>query len=163
MHLFYFINIVFIFIPFELLCFILRCSYSCLASFKNEGLPSVANLHCDRITGLNMAPGLALARTNRNISHTSWSYQNELCLGCCFLVFVCLPFLNIPNFCMCFNYNKQFCLNMGFAWKVFCSRLSLWMLGVIYCRWVMYTPCFSHSFIPWQFKESCYSKHWINI
>lgn len=162
MHLFSFKNIVFIYFPFELLCFIPHCSYLFLASCKNEGLPSVANLHCDRIAGLNMAPGLSLARTNTNISHTLWSYQNEPCLGC-FLVFVCLPFLSIPNFCMCFNYDKWFCLNIGCAWKVFYSSLSLWMLGVIYCRWVMYTSCFSHSFIHWQFKEYRYSKHWTNI
>lgn len=94
-----------------------------------------------------MAPGLALARTNTNISHTPWSYQNELCLGCCFLLLVSFPFLKIPSFCMCFSYDKWYCLKIGFAWKVFCSRLNPWTLGVMYCRWVMYAPCPLYPFI----------------
>lgn len=126
--------------PFELY-FIPCCSYSSIASFKNDGLPSVANLHCDRVALLNMAPGLALVRNITTISHTSWSYQNEQCLGCCLVCFSSFP--KTPGFCMCLIMEKWFCLN-GFAWEVFCLRLN-------WC-WVLYIShihCMFSVIIPW--------------
>ena len=159
MHLFSFINTDY-FCPLFELYFIPRCLYSCLTSFRNEGLPSVANLHRDRITWLNMAPGLALARTDTNINCTPWSYQNELCLSCCLLVFVSFP---TPSFCMCFNYEKWFCLKIGFAWKLFCLRSECRNIGSLVLQMSHVCPKFFTLF-PWlTIQGILLLKTWISI
>lgn len=150
-HLLSFINSDFFF-PFELLWFIPCCSYSCLSLFKNKGMPSGANVHRDRIIWLDVAPGLALARTNTNISHT----HDPTRMSYAWAVFssVSFSFLKTLSFCMSFSYDKWSSLKIGFAWNVFYSRWSLWVLGH---RNVFATGS-SHCAFHWQSKVYCHSK-----